>query len=59
MDVDKLESLDMSLATMKQVGMKWLVEMVEYISQNPQFIVNGFMEAGIASAIDEQLSLEH
>jgi len=40
---------------MKKVGAKWLVEMAEY----PQFIVKGFTEAGIASAIVEQLSLEH
>jgi len=40
---------------MKQVGAKWLAEMAKY----PQFIVNGFIEAGIASAIDEQLSFEH
>ena len=33
------------------------MEMAKYISQN--FIVNGFVEAGIASGIDEQLSLEH
>ena len=60
-DIDDLDSLeiqpiDMSLAIMKQVGAKWLVEMAEYISGNPQFIVNGFIEAGIPSAIDEQLS---
>lgn len=60
-DVDELESLEIqpintSLSTMKQVGAKWLVEMSKYICENPQFIVNGFIEAGIASAIDEQLS---
>ena len=37
---------------MKQVGAKWLVEMVEYISDNPRFIVNGFLWSGITGALD-------
>jgi len=40
---DKLESLeiqpiDMSLAMMKQVRAKWLVEMTRYISQTQSFL---------------------
>ena len=38
---------------MKELGAKWLVEMVEYISDNPQFIVNGFIRASISSALDD------
>ena len=31
---------------------KWLVQMAEYFSENPQFVVNGFIRAGITSALD-------
>ncbi len=34
------------------IGAKWLVEMAEYISDNPQFIINGFVRSGITGAID-------
>ena len=40
------------LAELKVLGAKWLVEMAEYISDNPQFIVNGFRRAGICAALD-------
>ena len=29
-----------------------MVETAEYISENPQFITNGFIQAGIAGALD-------
>ena len=32
---------------MRNIGAKWLVEVAKYISDNPQFIVNGFIHAGI------------
>ena len=34
------------------MGAKRLVEMFRYISDNPQFIVNGFIHAGISTALD-------
>ena len=30
-----------NMEQLKVLGAKWLVEMAEYISDNPQFIVNG------------------
>ena len=38
---------DLSLSTLKEISMKWLVEMSDYISDNPLFIVNGFIRDGI------------
>ena len=29
-----------------------MVEMAEYLAENPQIIVNGFIKAGIATALD-------
>ena len=41
---------------LKELGAKWLVQMVEYFSENPQLIVNGFVQAGITSALDHKCS---
>ena len=53
-DVDAVElnPVDLSLPMLKEVGTKWLVEISEFISANPQLIVNGFLRAGIDTAID-------
>ena len=40
------------MPVLKEVGAEWLVEMADYISDNPQFIVNGFVRSGIAGAAD-------
>ena len=40
------------MGVMKEAGAKWLVEMAEYISDNPLIIVNGFIRSGITSAAD-------
>jgi len=39
---------------LKELGAKWMVEMAEYFAENPQIIVNGFIRAGIAGALDGQ-----
>ena len=35
---------------LKEIGAQWLLEMAEYISENPQFIVNGFIRSRITRA---------
>ena len=40
------------MAVMKEISAKWLVDMADYISNNLQFIVNGFLHAGISEALD-------
>ena len=47
-----LEKNIISLPVIKELGTKWMVETAEYISENPQFITNGFIQAGIAGALD-------
>ena len=44
--------IDLSMGMMKEIGAKWLVDMASYISDNPQFIVNGFIHAGITKALN-------
>lgn len=48
----ELEPINMGMPILKEIGAKWLVGMAEYISDNPQFVVNGFLRSGIAGAID-------
>ena len=52
-DIDFVEisPVDLSLPTLKEIGAEWLVEMSEYISNNPMFIVNGSIWAVITKAI--------
>ena len=45
-----LAPINLSMGMMKEIGAKWLVDMASYISDNPQFIVNGFIHAGITEA---------
>ena len=53
---DRLEPVDLSLPVMKELCSKWILEMFEYISANPQMIVKGFVRAGISKASDEEPS---
>ena len=47
-----LEPVDLCLLAMKELGAKWLVETVQHIADNPSFIMNGFIKAGICQALD-------
>ena len=55
-DIDsvELQPIDLSLPLLKELGAKWLVEMFEYITSNPQIVVNGFVKSGIPSALDKE-----
>ena len=50
----ELEPIELGMPLLKEVGAKWLVEMAEYISDNPQFVVHGFIQSGISGAIEGQ-----
>ena len=47
-----LQPVDLSMPVLKEKGAEWLSEMGEYLSDNPQIIVNGFIRSGISDAID-------
>lgn len=49
----ELELIELGMPLLK-VGAKWLVEMAKYISDNPQFIVHGFIQSAISGAIEGQ-----
>ena len=48
-----LEPIDLSMTRMKEISAHWLVLAADYISQNPSFLVNGFIKAGITGCIDD------
>ena len=53
-EVFDLDPIDLSMARMKEVSADWLVQMADYIGENPSFLVNGFIKAGITGALDAQ-----
>ena len=44
--------VDLSTARMKSIGVKWLIELHQYLCNNPQHAVNGFIAAGISQSIE-------
>ena len=51
-DAADITLIKMGLPIMRELGAKWMVQMAEYLSDNPQFIVNGFIRSGISKALD-------
>ena len=47
-----LEPIDLTLPFLKSVSTEWFIKMAEYITDNPQLIVNGFVRAGICRVLD-------
>ena len=48
----ELQPVNLCMAAVKELSAQWLVEMAEYIADNPQFVVNGFGRVGISKALD-------
>ena len=44
-------TVDLLMARMKSVGGKWIVQLYEYLENNPHIIVHGFRHAGFFSAL--------
>ena len=51
----ELQSINLGMPVLKELGAKWMAEMAEYFGENPQIVVNGFVKAGIAGALDGQI----
>ena len=51
-DGEDLQPINLTGAAMKSIGAKWIVQMFEYIRDNPSLVVNGFHKAEIPQAID-------
>lgn len=46
------QPIDMSMQVIKEVGAPWLVELYEYMHENPDIVVNGFVKSGMSKAMD-------
>ncbi len=51
-EASDIQPIDLRMTVLKEVGAKWLVEMVEHFERNPQIIVNRFIQSGITAALD-------
>ena len=51
LEMVELQPIDLGLPALKEIGAKWLVDMASYVSENPQFIVIGFIRSGITGAL--------
>lgn len=49
----QLDPITLRLTVVKEKSGQWFVEMAEYISNHPNFLVNGFIRSGITAALDE------
>ena len=54
----QIQPINLCLAALKEFSAKWLAEMGEYLSDNPQFVVNRFRRAGILKALDGSTQAE-
>ena len=52
LEAAELQPIEMGMPIMKEISAKWLVDLAEYMSDNPQIIVNGFIRSGIPGAVD-------
>ena len=55
----EIQPVNLCMAVVKELSTCWLVEMAEYIADNPQFIINDFQHPGISSALDGTKNLVH
>ena len=51
LETAELQPISLNLPCLKELGAKWLVEAANYMSENPQMIISGFVKAGISSLL--------
>ena len=52
LEAAEIQPIEMGKPLMKENSTKWLVDMAEYLCNNPLFIVNGFICSGISGTLD-------
>ena len=59
-EIHWLQPVDLSLPRLKELGARWMVEMSQYLAENPQnnIIASGFINDGIAGALDSHMDSE-
>lgn len=54
----QLQPVKLSLSSLKKIGAKWLVGMINHIQDNPSIVVNGFQKSSILQALDKAFGNE-
>ena len=54
LDTAYLNPIDLSSAVVREKSAKWLVELAEYMMDNPHIIVNRFVKSGILAVLDKR-----
>ena len=52
LEAAEIQPIEMGMPLMKEISAKWLVDMAQYLSDNPQIIANSFIRSGIPGALD-------
>ena len=52
LETAEIQPIEMGMSLMKGISVKWLVDRADYLSDNTQFIANGFIRSGIPGALD-------
>ena len=47
-------AVDFKLSTMKPLGVKWLIELFDYLKTNQSIVTNGFKAAGICDILNSE-----
>lgn len=55
---DIINPVDLSLTRLKPLSAKWLVQMFQHITNNPEIVRSGFRETGISIVLDDYLEDE-
>ena len=53
---EELMPVNLSLAEIKVLGARWLVQMFDHLTDNPYVIVNGFIETGISGSVSNAIT---
>ena len=51
-----IKPVDMPFSLLRELGAKWLLETFEYVCDNPQVVVNGFVHSSMTGAFDAFIS---
>ena len=52
LEAAEIQPIEMGMPLMKEISAKWLVDVAQYLSDNQQIIMNGFVHSGIPGAVD-------
>lgn len=58
-DTFDIDPIDLRAAIVKERSSQWLVDLAQYMAENPQIIVNRFVKTGITAALHGTTDCDH